>query len=245
MVTQWTWVWANFGRWWRTGKPGVLQSMGWQNWTWLSDWTTTISPSKKGLIKTQPVMSSLDVSLDSSPEMRPRCPLLCNLQPEPQAKGLVHPNQEAVCRKILNIIKDFTEGLSLYFYYPHKNSIFKYMDTSYQTSNPKSRCKSKSVSRSVTFQSHGLSMEFSRQENWSGLPLPSSGNLSNPGIKPRSPALQADSLPAELQGDLKNTGKNLLAMQETLVRFLGQEDPLKKGKATHCSILAYRIPWIV
>ena len=26
--TQWTWVWANFGRWWRTGKPGVLQSMG-------------------------------------------------------------------------------------------------------------------------------------------------------------------------------------------------------------------------
>ena len=83
----------------------------------------------------------------------------------PKQKGLVHPNQEAVCRKILNIIEDFTEGLSLYFYYPHKNSIFKYMDTSYQTSNPKSRCKSKSVSRSVTFQSHGLSMEFSRQEN--------------------------------------------------------------------------------
>ena len=26
--TQWTWVWANYGRWWRTGKPGVLQSMG-------------------------------------------------------------------------------------------------------------------------------------------------------------------------------------------------------------------------
>ena len=26
--TQWTWVWANFRRWWRTGKPGVLQSMG-------------------------------------------------------------------------------------------------------------------------------------------------------------------------------------------------------------------------
>ena len=34
--TQWTWVWANSGRWWRTGKPSVLQSMGWQrvrhNW---------------------------------------------------------------------------------------------------------------------------------------------------------------------------------------------------------------------
>ena len=35
--------------------------------------------------------------------------------------------------------------------------------------------------------------------------------------------------------------KNLPAMQETLVRFLGQEDPLEKGKATHASILARRM----
>ena len=34
-------------------------------------------------------------------------------------------------------------------------------------------------------------------------------------------------------------------MQETLVRFLGQEDPLETGKATHSSILAWRIPWTV
>ena len=39
--------------------------------------------------------------------------------------------------------------------------------------------------------------------------------------------------------------KNLAAMQETLVRFLGSEDPLEKGKATHSSILAWRIPWTV
>ena len=38
--------------------------------------------------------------------------------------------------------------------------------------------------------------------------------------------------------------KNLPAIQETWVRFLGQEDPLEKGMATHCSILAWRIPWI-
>ena len=38
------------------------------------------------------------------------------------------------------------------------------------------------------------------------------------------------------------TVKNLLAMQETLVQFLGREDSLKKGKATHSSILAWRIP---
>ena len=37
--------------------------------------------------------------------------------------------------------------------------------------------------------------------------------------------------------------KNLPAMQETGVRFLGREDPLEQGMATHSSILAWRIPW--
>ena len=45
-----------------------------------------------------------------------------------------------------------------------------------------------------------LSTGFSRQEYWSGLPFPSAGDLPNPGIKPKSPALQADCLPAELPG---------------------------------------------
>ena len=39
--------------------------------------------------------------------------------------------------------------------------------------------------------------------------------------------------------------KNLPAMQETPIQFLGQEDPLEKGQATHSSILAWRIPWTV
>ena len=42
-----------------------------------------------------------------------------------------------------------------------------------------------------------LSMGFSRQAYWSGLPFPSPGDLPDPGIEPRSPALQADSLPTE------------------------------------------------
>ena len=42
-----------------------------------------------------------------------------------------------------------------------------------------------------------LSMESSRQEYWSGLPSPSPGDLSNPGIEFGSPELQADSLPSE------------------------------------------------
>ena len=44
------------------------------------------------------------------------------------------------------------------------------------------------------------SMGFSRQEYWSGVPLPSPGGLPDPGIKPRSPVLQADTLPSEPPG---------------------------------------------
>ena len=45
-----------------------------------------------------------------------------------------------------------------------------------------------------------LSMEFSRHEYWSGLPRPPPGDLPDPGIKPGSPALQADSLLSEPPG---------------------------------------------
>ena len=45
-----------------------------------------------------------------------------------------------------------------------------------------------------------LSMGFSRQEYWSGLSFSSPGDLSNPGIKPGSPALKADALSSEPPG---------------------------------------------
>jgi len=45
-----------------------------------------------------------------------------------------------------------------------------------------------------------LSMAFSRQEYWSGLPFPSPGDLPDTGIKPRSPSLQADALLSEPPG---------------------------------------------
>ena len=57
----------------------------------------------------------------------------------------------------------------------------------------------------VTHQA-ALSMGFPRQEYWSGLPCLPPRDLPNPGIKRRSPTLQVDSLPAEPQGKLKNTG---------------------------------------
>ena len=46
-----------------------------------------------------------------------------------------------------------------------------------------------------------LFMEFSRQEYWSGFPFPPPGDLPKPGIEPRSPALQVDSLLSEPPGD--------------------------------------------
>ena len=42
---------------------------------------------------------------------------------------------------------------------------------------------------------------------------------------------------------LSQTVENLFSMQETQVGSLGVEDPLEKGKATHSSILAWRLPW--
>ena len=48
-----------------------------------------------------------------------------------------------------------------------------------------------------------LSMEFSKQEYWSGLPFPPPGDLPNPGIEPASSALQADSLLLSHQGSHK------------------------------------------
>ena len=50
-----------------------------------------------------------------------------------------------------------------------------------------------------------LSMEFYRQEYWSGLPFPSPGDLPDPGIEPGYPTLQADTLPSEPPGKPKKT----------------------------------------
>ena len=53
--------------------------------------------------------------------------------------------------------------------------------------------------RAIPFVNTPPSMGFSRQEYWSGLPFPSPGDLPDLGIEPEFPALQADSLPTDLQ----------------------------------------------
>ena len=57
-----------------------------------------------------------------------------------------------------------------------------------------------------------MSMEFSRPEYWSRKPFPFPGDPPNPGIETWSPALQADSSPAEPQGKPKNTGVGSLSL---------------------------------
>ena len=104
-------------------------------------------------------------------------------------------------------------------------------------------------------------MGFSRQEYWSGLPCPSPGDLPNPVIEARSPALQADSLPTELWGKpppraapsfllllqvLSASGiydsspcissdQDLLTSHSLILQMPGQGHPLKKSLPEHCS----------
>ena len=65
------------------------------------------------------------------------------------------------------------------------------------------------------------SLRFSRPEYWSEQPFPSSRDLPNSGIKPRSPALQVDSLPTEPPRKPKNTGVGSLSLLQQI--FLTQE----------------------
>ena len=74
--------------------------------------------------------------------------------------------------------------------------------------------------------------------------IPASCTMSWASVHSSSGTLSIRSNPLNLWGSLMaQLVKNLLAMQETWVQSLGWEDSLEKGKATHSSILAWRIPW--
>ena len=79
-----------------------------------------------------------------------------------------------------------------------------------------------------------LSLGFSRQEYWSGLPCPPPGDLPNPGIEPRSPALQADSLLSEPPEKPKKTGVGSLSLLQGI--FPTQE--LNQG-LLHCKRILF------
>ena len=79
---------------------------------------------------------------------------------------------------------------------------------------------------------------FFRQEYWSGLPCLLPGDLPNPGIKPRSPALQRDSLSSEPPGKPKNTGVGSLCLLQGI--FLNQES---NGGLRHCRLILYQLSY--
>ena len=91
-----------------------------------------------------------------------------------------------------------------------------------------------------------LSLGFSRQEYWSGLPCCPPGDLPNPGIKPRCPSLQTDSLPSGSTGKPKNTGVgSLFLLQEIFpiqwwnpsllhCRFLNTERKVPPSSLSYC-----------
>ena len=104
------------------------------------------------------------------------------------------------------------------------------------------------LSRSVVSDSlkpHGLEPArllcpwgFSRQEYWSGLPCPPSGDLPNPGIEPRSPTLQTNSLLSEPPGKPKNTGLGSSSLFQRI--FPTQES---NPGLLHCRQILYQLSY--
>ena len=96
---------------------------------------------------------------------------------------------------------------------------------------------------SNSLQPHGLqptrllcSWGLSRQEYWSGLPCPPPGGLPNPGNKPRSPSLQADSLPSEPPWKPENAGVDSLSLLPG--NFPTQE---QNRSLLHCRWMLYQL----
>ena len=96
-----------------------------------------------------------------------------------------------------------------------------------------------------------LSMEFSRQDYWIGLPFPSPGDLPDSGIIPGSPALQADSLLTELQGKLLSQNRhikniylgNLFVFTFRRLQFCKKKNKILIIKWKDISICAFPSPY--
>ena len=81
-----------------------------------------------------------------------------------------------------------------------------------------------------------LSMGFSREELWSGLPYPPPGDLPSPGIEPRSPTLLVGSLQSELPGKSKNSGVGSLSLLQGIVLTQKSNQGL-----LHCRQILYQL----
>ena len=88
-------------------------------------------------------------------------------------------------------------------------------------------------------------MEFARQEYWSGLPFPSPGDRLNPGIEPRSPALQTDVLPSEPPGKSKtdnqqsHTASTGNYTQYFIITYMGKEHIQLNHSAVYLKLMQH------
>jgi len=85
-------------------------------------------------------------------------------------------------------------------------------------------------------------VEFSRQEYWSGLPFLSSGDLPNPGIQPRFPALEADSSPSEPSGKPSRL-EGSFKIFDRIIPF--SQFVIKRAKAGDREIIATSKIWML
>ena len=106
--------------------------------------------------------------------------------------------------------------------------------------NKRSEVKLKSLSHVQLFGTPWTvqSMQFSRPEYWSRQPFPSPGDLPNPGIESRSPALQADSLPPKPKWKPKNTWVGSLS----LLPQINPTQELNWG-LLHCRWILYQLSY--
>ena len=89
-----------------------------------------------------------------------------------------------------------------------------------------------------------LSMDFSRQEYWSGLSFLSPGDLPDPGIKPRPPALQADSLPSESPGKPSWCLKVKVLVPQSCPTLCDPMDCSPPGFSIHGIFQAWVLEWV-
>ena len=86
-----------------------------------------------------------------------------------------------------------------------------------------------------------LSMGFSKQEYWSGLPFPYPGDLPDPGIDPRSPTFQAHSLPSEPLGNFSESESEVTQLCPTLCNPVDCSPP---GSSVHGILQARILEWV-
>ena len=117
-------------------------------------------------------------------------------------------------------------------------NIWKHLDLGSWALGRKWKWKSFSHARLFVTPWTIQSKEFSRPEYWNGWPFTSLRDLPNPGNKPRSPPLHADSLPAELRGKSKDTGMGSLSLLQRI--FPTQES---NHGLLHCRSILYQLSY--